>query len=286
MENTFLKALEHPETWIWVTRFEETEVKTMRHPPHQLWMQNHEHCHPHREIMITLEGSHFYGVRGKLYRADPGTIFLFDRGELHDRTYSPYHIKCRDLWIHPWKKSYAVIHHTLVNHGKMEPGDRFHPMENPLIGHLTEAWDTCSQGDVCPLSLARLRTAVTHVLIEAAHIKIHETTTETNKNIPQALISHIQSYIQNHLDVNLSLDACARISGYTPFYFHRLFQKQTGKTLHQYVNECRLEKAKVLLEQGQSVRSVTESLCFGTTAYFRRFFRKATGLSPSRFQSL
>src|SRR5579884_1278063 len=56
-------------------------------------------------------------------------------------------------------------------------------------------------------------------------------------------VNRVLDYIAQHPDGELSLATLSRISGFSPFHFHRIFQGITGETLNSHVRRVRLEKA-------------------------------------------
>jgi AraC-like DNA-binding protein len=83
----------------------------------------------------------------------------------------------------------------------------------------------------------------------------------------------------------LSLEAIARDAGLSPFHFLRVFSRTLGVTPHQYLVRSRLRKAaRMLTEDGRAVTEVAYESGFGDLSNFVRTFRRAAGVSPSKFQ--
>jgi AraC-like DNA-binding protein len=98
----------------------------------------------------------------------------------------------------------------------------------------------------------------------------------------------VVGWIARHLDDNLgadiSLTEIAREVGMSGRHVHRLFLRHVGKSLHDYLLERRLEKARALLSQKSRKLQVKEIafMCgFNSVAYFSNSFRKAYGVAPS-----
>ena len=69
--------------------------------------------------------------------------------------------------------------------------------------------------------------------------------------------------------------------------FRRLFKQQMGKTPKEYILDIKLATAKRLLEESnRTVAEISEIIHFETTAYFCRFFKSKTGLTPSEYRKL
>lgn len=64
-------------------------------------------------------------------------------------------------------------------------------------------------------------------------------------------------------------------------YLTRCFCKYTGVTPGKYLNQVRIENAKLLLRQGQhSVQFVSDACGFANANYFARVFRQSVGVNP------
>ena len=67
----------------------------------------------------------------------------------------------------------------------------------------------------------------------------------------------------------------------------RRFKAATGSTLIAYLQNLRVEEAKRLLESGQKpVDEISEEAGYSDTSFFRRVFKRLTGLTPSHYRRL
>ena len=67
-------------------------------------------------------------------------------------------------------------------------------------------------------------------------------------------------------------------------YLTRCFCKYTGITPGKYLNQVRIENAKLLLRQGQhTVQFVSDACGFANANYFARVFRKYVGVNPREY---
>jgi AraC family transcriptional activator of pobA len=82
-----------------------------------------------------------------------------------------------------------------------------------------------------------------------------------------------------------SVRAYAERIGVTPGYLANAVKAATGRTAAQLVREARTREAKrFLLRTDLTVRQVASRVGFADPAYFCRFFRRETGLSPGGFR--
>lgn len=101
------------------------------------------------------------------------------------------------------------------------------------------------------------------------------------------VIRKIKRYVEQNLAGDLSLTRIAEVAGFNRSYLSRLYKQMTGKGLSEYILEVRLLKAKELLRQHQlKVHEISDVLGFESSAYFTRFFKRATNLTPTEFREL
>jgi len=105
-----------------------------------------------------------------------------------------------------------------------------------------------------------------------------------NDHYHEKTLALLKEYIQDNLEDDLSLNKLAKLSAISPFHLLRLFTKQSGLTLHQFILVKKIERAKCLLKKKESIIDVAYSLGFSDQSHFTRIFKKMSGLTPGRFQ--
>lgn len=95
-----------------------------------------------------------------------------------------------------------------------------------------------------------------------------------------------RDYIDAHLTEDISVDTLAARTGYTTYYFSRMFKKETGQTVKEYIRAARLRRAKLLLSSTHlSVQEISAQLCFCSQSYFALQFQKAEGITPAEYRA-
>ncbi len=87
-------------------------------------------------------------------------------------------------------------------------------------------------------------------------------------------------YITVHSHRNIGLDELAKGTPYTKEYLAKLFKRQVGMPVSDYILLTRVDEAKTLLAQGRSCADVAHIMGFSSQSYFIRQFKKATGMTP------
>lgn len=63
------------------------------------------------------------------------------------------------------------------------------------------------------------------------------------------------------------------------------FQKKTGFTLHEYILQVRIEKAKeLLINTNHPVKAIADAAGFNNDSHFCKVFRKLTAISPVKYR--
>jgi AraC family transcriptional regulator len=102
--------------------------------------------------------------------------------------------------------------------------------------------------------------------------------------LPRRILQQVMDYIHQHLDQDLTLATLAAIAHMSQSYFSRLFKHSTGLSPHQYVIQCRIDRAKHLLGQGKlSIAEIAYQLGFTHQSHFSHHFKRLVGSSPKAF---
>ena len=97
----------------------------------------------------------------------------------------------------------------------------------------------------------------------------------------------LQSWIADHLDQDLSVEALASHMAMSPRHFARVFTQELGITPARYVAQARLEAARRQLEltdKGQD--EIAVSCGFGSAELLRRAFLRLLDSTPGRYRTL
>ena len=99
------------------------------------------------------------------------------------------------------------------------------------------------------------------------------------------LVTRIKRYIERHLQDGPSLTDIADHYHFSREYLLRVFKKEEGITILQYIKDLKLKKAEEALRgTDRPVKEIAETLGFSSTAYFIRFFRAKEGMSPQAWR--
>lgn len=106
--------------------------------------------------------------------------------------------------------------------------------------------------------------------------------------------SHISSYterckdyVYRHYREKIYLDNIADTMGISSSYLSRLFKKDTGISLQDFINDVRVEKAaNLLIHSGESLPGIAEYVNFPSQSYFGKVFKQKMQMTPKQYREV
>lgn len=99
------------------------------------------------------------------------------------------------------------------------------------------------------------------------------------------VIEETTAYMSEHMTEPLTLEQLAARASLSPYYFTRLFKKETGFTPHEYLIAIRINAAKFLLKNTPaSIKEICFRTGFGNESSFCTTFKKWVGATPSEYR--
>jgi two-component system, response regulator YesN len=123
--------------------------------------------------------------------------------------------------------------------------------------------------------------------IETNHLlglmrKNHE---ESYDRLEADKIQKIKHYIVEHSHEDISLDALANKVGLSPIYISKMFKEKLGVNYIDFLTDCRIEKAKILLADSEkSLKEITFEIGYHDPNYFSKVFKKMCNISPTEYR--
>ncbi|QJC50332.1 helix-turn-helix domain-containing protein [Paenibacillus albicereus] len=128
-----------------------------------------------------------------------------------------------------------------------------------------------------PLGRLRAQADALHLLLET----IEEAAPDPAADEP---LEPVRAYMEEHMREPLSLELLAELAGCSPKHFAASFKKAYGSTPREHLTRLRLAKAKQLMLRSDSrLKDVAHAVGYEDEFYFSRLFKKAHGVSPTRY---
>ncbi len=97
------------------------------------------------------------------------------------------------------------------------------------------------------------------------------------------MIGAIRDYVQHNIRGRVSLEDIAEHIHMSASYVSRLFKRETGENLSDYIRREKIEEAQRCLKT-HSVGDVAAMLGYNSTGHFISIFREQTGMTPLKYK--
>lgn len=154
-----------------------------------------------------------------------------------------------------------------------------------VLGHLLEMLEIY-EGDF-PQKTALLQYMLFELLLLVLQRQLPEDDSIVHQTPLSAPILEAICYMEKNYNKNPSLAETARIAGYSPAYFSRLFQTQLGKSYSDYFATIKLKHVQhLLLCTDKSITEIALDMGYRHASNLSEQFKKMTGVSPLQYRRL
>jgi AraC-like DNA-binding protein len=275
-----LDLLQEPWNWKIITTFFQPDLPPINHPRQEEWQQHAiHHAHDYLQIVIILEGEEFYLLEKQIYHSVPGTILLIDAGQIHlDRpvnrslasTIFRVDILPNRIQTCVWRRKVD---------GMLDVPDTEDIFLPESVGQAFRTyWQEIRERKPDDDYLLR------HKLIHATGSLLTEILNQESLAQFARCLSHedlfrsITENLREKGGAGMSIDALAASAGYSRSHFSQMFREYTGKSFHEYIDDCRILAINRVKKLGWSHRIVAQMLGFSdVTAYLHWRAKHLTG---------
>ena len=241
------------------------------------------HYHEFCKLLMLRSGSGGYTVDGQRYSLETGDIVLigshcvhrpeFEHGLLYERVI---------IYISPdFLQQQSVPDCQLEEIFSGEQGHVLHLNEPDALWAISDALEQELEKDAYGRVILS-NGLLLRLLIEIARsIRDPKTTFSTPITPTDSRILDILRYIDAHLTEDLSIDILAEAFFISKFHMMRLFKQETGRSIHDYLQERRLLHARDLIRQGVSATDSCFQSGFRSYSSFTRAYAKHFGTTPT-----
>ena len=248
------------------------------------------HYHDFHKIIIFLKGNVTYMIEGKAYKLRPWDTLIISQSQIHKPIIDPSEDYERIIiWFNPE----MIAEHNREGANLLEcfevamnrDNNRLRLFEEPLRKVKGIVYDLIEEEDNQAFGSDILKRTLLIQLI----ILLNRNLLDNNRRNPSIdvqfdqNINEIVTYINQHLDGDLSVNHLASLVFLSKYHLMRKFKAYTGYTLHQYIVQKRLMYAKALMAEGLRLTDVCQSAGFNDYSGFVRAFKKEFGISPREY---
>jgi AraC-like DNA-binding protein len=252
------------------------------------------HYHDFNKIIIFLSGDVTYLIEGKAYNLKPWDILLVNNHDVHKPIINPAKTYER---IIIWADSNFIDNHSYENcdlltcfklaneksFNLIRLETNFQDNIKFIIESLENSFNSNNFGSKLLSNSLFIQLLV---YLNRVHLDNMYINDENSLNLKyDKQIETILKYINNNLCEDLSIETLSQKFYLSKYYLMHKFKKETGYTVHNYVNQKRLLLAKDLIKSGESITKVYTLCGFNDYSSFLRSFKNMFNKSPRTFSS-
>lgn len=107
----------------------------------------------------------------------------------------------------------------------------------------------------------------------------------TEKEQESDLLGEIKKYVQENLENSITREQIAEKVHFSEDYLSKIFKKETGISLNEYITQEKIAYAKKLIEEDKdSIGNIAVRLGYSSFSYFSDIFKRNTGCLPREYR--
>ncbi|MFD3259647.1 helix-turn-helix domain-containing protein [Paenibacillus lentus] len=233
--------------------------------------QYKKHCHEEYALGVTLRGIQQYHLDGSLLSSHQSGVMLFNPEQNHDgRSRERSGIDYVMIYIHPklflemlGKKEVVLFDAPIVYHAGLRQS----------ILNLTKAIFSGKPEALCHELLLALADHFSEVDLSPAGYQEH------------SFVRKAKEVMHSNLGQVLKIEDISTLFGMSKYQFIRSFKANTGTSPYQYYLNCKVERAKRLIEENRDIYLAVTECGFVDLAHLNRHFKNVYGTTAFEYMS-
>ncbi len=261
------------------------------------------HTHNYIEVVYVLEGTGIQVVNGIPYKVKRGDILFINYGQLH--------MVARNRYLNPEEKPMRtldiLIRPDFIDRELVESRNAEEMLALSLFESFTDLEQLSPVVSFTGKDLVEVEYIIRQIRNEwkendinyKASIKgyvlvlLNKIFREMRKVQLVPIVQHVNrltpeiiDYIEGHYSEKINLTELAQMCFYNPSYFSKVFRETFGKSLTDFVQEKRVEKAAEFLKNTEmSIEDIVKQTGFCDKKQLYKIFKKVTGVTPGEYRA-
>lgn len=250
------------------------------------------HWHEHIQVYVITDGRGVLLCNSKKIDITKNDVLIINSNELHSLEsfgdlsfciitidysflYSYQVDICQTKYIAPISQNLIIFNNLIRNDNKVYEAiiDLIREYEETKIGY-----ELVIKANFYHILVHLLRNHIDHVFDK----KEYDSRVATLKRYQKVF-----EYINNNFHEDITIDQLAQIASVSNSHLCRLFKQITGKTMGDYVNVQRIEKAATLLKESElNISEVAFAVGYNDANYFSRLFKQLKRITPTQYKNI
>ena len=216
--------------------------------------------------------------RGRVEPIGNRSVSFFEPGESHHNAKVHIRSDFKVLFIKP-----EVFERAAQEAGSPQPPHfDLLPRRAPpdIMDTVYSFCEAVEQGDATLEQEARLISCLNRFMACA------ERPVRTARQDERPAVTRAKRYLTERFNESVTLDELSAVAGISKFHLVRQFAKQTGLSPHAFQVHVRIERARMLLQQGFSPAEIAMLVGFADQSHLTRHFKRIWGITPGAYAAV
>ncbi|TBR38473.1 AraC family transcriptional regulator [Marinomonas agarivorans] len=239
-----------------------------------------KHAHEEYSFGVTLAGRQDFFAKGAYHHSNPGNVIVFNPGEVHDgESGIEDSLQYRMLYLHPDQFMPFLNSAGIKQRVDFQIPDTLSD-DRHLRQHILQLTDLIADKNSSKLE----QECAMYQMAEYIALRYGQSASANTQIHPDHCLLKAQTFIEDNISTDLSLEDISRAANLSKYHFLRLFKQHFNITPHQYILNSRLNRAKADLAAGKSLDDVVFNYGFSDLSHFNRRFKPVFGMTPKQYQ--
>lgn len=256
------------------------------------WKHKHMYHDGNFEIIILIKGTVYLQVDNKRFTIHENEVFSLPPYH-HIKGFKDSPEGTQYFWFHFFTKPDGLLEHHIDKNDPHQIQSLFKKNQAalPLQFHLSitekvfvmcaQVLDVAKNEYFTPMPADYL---LTMLLIEISQNYL-KTLSESTVSAEEGRIDTIKEWIRANLSESLRVSDVADNFSLNPHYLVRIFKKQTGETVIQYINSLKLLKAgELLVRTNLPIKQISSMVFYPDEKRFMKAFKEKLSVTPTEFR--
>jgi len=235
------------------------------------------HFHDEYSIALITSGTHFFTCNKDDFNANPGDIRLINPGDIHvckSKTWGYITFTPNNNFVENFSESCQKELHNITFTKPVINNHKLAKLFIDLNSANKEWQDELMAENILEELIVNLISSYSNNEVKTKDISY------SKKRLLQTI-----EYMKSKFNENLKLENLAQISGLSKYHFLRKFKEEFNMTPHAYLLQIRIQNAKNMLLNQDSLTDIALSCGFSDQSHFTRVFNKVYGMSPGKLRN-
>jgi two-component system response regulator YesN len=102
-----------------------------------------------------------------------------------------------------------------------------------------------------------------------------------DETVPEDLVERVVNYITDHMEEQIMRDDIAHYIHLNPDYLTRIFKRETGMTLKEFIIKTKMKEAQMLIESTRlPISLIAAKVGYTNFSHFSYSYKKIMGITP------